>query len=158
MKVCHRILFLIALTLLIYPDALGQRRKKRKKQVNQVVATAKNYIGTPYRWGGNSRKGIDCSGLIFQAYKSVNISLPRTAKKQSKIGKKVGWRKLRKGDIVTFKFKEKGEKWWHAGIVDNIGKSKITFIHASSSRGVTEADLLSKYWKKRVKNFRRMIK
>lgn len=153
--------FIIALVLLIgsfQPSVAQKKKKRRKHNIESVIATGKSYLGTPYKWGGNSKSGIDCSGLIYHSYKRIGIDLPRTAKQQSKVGKKRGWEGIRKGDLVYFKFKKKGEKWFHSGMITYVGKDKILFLHASSSRGVVESNLMSDYYRKNVKNFRRVIK
>ncbi len=153
--------YLLAALLLtgIFISAPAQKKKKRrKKNIESVIATGRSYIGTPYKWGGNTKSGIDCSGLIKNSYKTIGVNLPRTAKEQSKTGKKRGWEGIRKGDLVYFKFKKKGAKWYHSGMITYVGDDKILFIHASSSRGVVESNLMSDYYKKNVKNFRRVIK
>ncbi|MEM6831325.1 MAG: C40 family peptidase [Bacteroidota bacterium] len=143
----------------IFFDAVAQKRKKQKQQkVSNVITTAQSYLGTPYKWGGNTKSGIDCSGLIHHSYKTIGIKLPRTAKEQSKVGKRKGWEGIKPGDIVYFKFKSKKGKWWHSGMITSVSKEQIKFIHASSSRGVVESNLLSDYYRKNVKNFRRVIK
>ncbi|MEM9338676.1 MAG: C40 family peptidase [Bacteroidota bacterium] len=143
----------------IFFDATAQKRKKQKQQkVSNVITTAQSYLGTPYKWGGNTKSGIDCSGLIHHSYKTIGIKLPRTAKEQSKVGKRKGWEGIKPGDIVYFKFKSKKGKWWHSGMITSVSKEQIKFIHASSSRGVVESNLLSDYYRKNVKNFRRVIK
>ena len=141
----------------IFISAPAQNKKKRRK-IESVIKTGRSYVGTPYKWGGLSRSGIDCSGLIYNSYKTIGVSLPRTAKAQSKTGNKRGWTGIREGDLVYFKFKKKGSKWYHSGMITYVGKDKILFVHASSSRGVIESNLLSDYYKKNVKNFRRVIK
>lgn len=145
--------------LIIASPLFAQKKKKRKKQrIETVISTARSYIGTPYKWGGNTRSGIDCSGLIHNSYKTIGLKLPRTAKEQSKVGSKKGWEGIKPGDIVFFKFKEKRSKWWHSGMITSVSANQIKFIHASSSRGVVESNLMSDYYKKNVKNFRRVIK
>lgn len=152
-------ILLLASLILSATSTQAQGRKKKKKQkVSSVIKGAKAYIGTPYRYGGTTAKGIDCSGLMLQCFKKAGYTLPRTAKEQSKFGKKVGWSSIKPGDIVFFKFKQKGEKWWHSGVVTQNSKGNVKFIHASSSRGVVESNLLSDYYKKNVKSFRRVIK
>ncbi len=144
-------LFVVSIT-----PADAQNRKKRKR-ISTVITEAKKYLGTPYRYGGMSYSGIDCSALIYTCYRQIDVDLPRTAKEQSKIGRSKGWKGLRAGDLVFFKFKEKGEKWYHSGIISEVDKDKVTFIHASSSRGVTESNLKSDYYRKNVKKFKRVI-
>lgn len=150
--------FFLSITLVGFSgEVFGQNKKKRKK-ISTVISTARGYVGTPYRYGGNTKSGIDCSGLIRNCYQVIGVKLPRTAKEQSKIGASKSWGGIRAGDIVFFKFKQKGEKWWHSGMITKVEKNDIRFIHASSSKGVVEASLLSDYYKKNVKKFRRVIK
>lgn len=152
------LLLVIGLYLSFIP-AQAQKKKRRKKQkVSKVISAAKAYIGTPYKYGGTSGKGIDCSGLMMQCYKKINVKLPRTAKEQSKYGKKVSWGSLKPGDIVFFKFKQKREKWYHSGMITSAKDKKIRFIHASSSKGVVESNLMADYYRKNVKSFRRVIR
>jgi probable lipoprotein NlpC len=148
----------LAFLFIFLQDANAQSRRDRKKQLAIVIATAKSYKGTPYQFGGMTKKGIDCSGLIYNSYKAAGIKVPRTAKEQTKIGKSKGWEDLREGDLVLFKFKEKGEKWWHSGMITELKGENIKFIHASSSKGVIESDLMSDYYKSNVKRFQRIIK
>ena len=151
-------LFIAIFLLCVSTSAEAQNKKKRQAQLQTVVTTAKSYLGTPYQWGGNTKKGIDCSGLIYNSYKAAGIEIPRVAEDQSKYGKSKGWDDVRTGDVVTFKFKEKREKWWHSGIITQVSGDQIKFIHASTSRGVTEDNLLSDYYKSNVKRIRRIIK
>ena len=135
----------------------GSRKVAREQKVNTVVTRARSYIGTPYRYGGTTTLGMDCSGLLMRSFESIDIYIPRTAKEQSSLGKKVSFDELQEGDLVFFKtFKGKG-KVTHAGIVtDSRKKDQLTFIHASSSRGVMEANLLNNYYRKAFTKARRL--
>jgi probable lipoprotein NlpC len=139
------------------PVELQAQNKKKRKKISTVVGYARTYIGTPYVYGGSSKNGIDCSGLIQKSYKQIGIDLPRTAKAQSKVGNKKGEGRVRPGDIVYFKFKQKREKWWHTGLITYADDDVIKFIHASTSRGVVE-DVYNEYYEKNTKFFRRVIK
>ena len=153
-----RNLFLFTIVAILFSSCAASRRAKQAK-INTVIKTARTYTGVPYKWGGTSRSGMDCSGLVCTSYNSVNVSLPRTVVAQKKTGKGVSQNKLKKGDIVIFKIKRKGKDSWHSGIVtDVIGKDKVMFIHASVSRGVMESNLKDNYWIKSYKKARRIIK
>jgi cell wall-associated NlpC family hydrolase len=90
------------------PDATGER----------VVALAKQHLGTPYVWGGESPGGFDCSGLLQWAYKQVGIDLPRVSTQQAKAGREVSAAEARPGDLVFF---ERG-KVDHIGMYAGDGK------------------------------------
>ena len=149
-------IFLIICVCFCLTNLTVAQSKKKQKNIASVIEKGKSYLGTPYKWGGNSKKGIDCSGLTQNCYKSIGIDLPRTAKAQSKIGNKKSWNEIRAGDIVYFKFESKGKIRYHIGIITSVSDKKIMFLH-SSSRGVVESNLLDDYYKKNVKVFRRVI-
>ncbi|MFT5641176.1 MAG: putative lipoprotein NlpC [Cyclobacteriaceae bacterium] len=155
--ITFKVIISILACIVFTNDAYAQGKKKRKK-IDKAITAAQSYIGTPYRYGGTSRKGIDCSGLILNCYNEIGVKLPRTAKEQSKIGSSKTWSTIRPGDIVYFKFKQKGEKWYHTGMITNVDGDKVKFIHASSSRGVVESVLNDDYYKKNIKKFKRVIK
>lgn len=107
--------------------------------------------GTPYRLGGNSKKGIDCSAFVKNVYHdSFNIALPRTTETQVKKGYLVYKDQLKTGDLVFFKT---GWSTRHVGIY--IGNNE--FIHASTSKGVITSKLDNVYWKKKYWQARRII-
>ncbi len=149
----------LSLTLSILFSSCAAGKKVRNSQIEKVIASARAYSGTPYKWGGTTRKGIDCSGLVCNAYSSVNIKLPRSAQEQGKVGKSVELAAIKEGDLVIFKTKGKdGGRNWHTGIVTEVvNENKVMFIHASSSKGVMESNLMSDYWIKRFKKARRII-
>ncbi|MFT7032934.1 MAG: putative lipoprotein NlpC [Cyclobacteriaceae bacterium] len=152
------LLFAFILFLSVSPSLAQKKKKIRQQKTYTVIKTAKTYMGTPYRYGGTSGKGIDCSGLMLRSFEKANYKLPRTAIEQSKFGKKVSKKRIKPGDIVFFKFKAKGKKsWYHSGLVTSVINDKPKFIHASSSRGVVESDLTKDYYWKSIKGFRRVI-
>ena len=129
----------------------------REQKVDIVVQKARSYLGTPYRWGGTTVLGMDCSGLLMRSFEAIDVYIPRTAKAQSKLGKAVDIHQLKKGDLVFFAAKKWKRKVTHAGLVTRVGgKDKIIFIHASSSRGVIEANLMDDYYRKLFVKARRL--
>ncbi len=116
-----------------------------------ITDTALNYIGVPYKFGGTTPKGFDCSGFVWYVFDKHMQKLPRTADTQFKAGKAVFKNELRRGDLVFFTTYQSGPS--HCGIYLENGK----FIHASSSRGITVSKLDDFYWKTRYLGARRII-
>jgi cell wall-associated NlpC family hydrolase len=155
--VSQPVLFILIL-LLLTQCAAARRAREREKQVNEVISTARTFTGTPYKYGGMTRSGLDCSGLTINAYRSINISLPRQAEDQAIIGEKVKQKNLRPGDLVFFATGKKRRQVTHVGIVTDVkAKDNIKFIHASTSLGVVETNLFSEYYEKRYRGARRII-
>lgn len=93
--------------------------------------------GTPYRLGGNSRRGIDCSAFVQVTYREIlEIDLPRTTRDQVNSGQRISRAALQAGDLIFFR---KGN---HVGIY----LEKHKFLHASTTRGVIISDLKNSYW------------
>lgn len=121
--------------------------KVHRKDDLPLFREAASWLGTPYRYGGQSRKGVDCSGLVNQIYQHVyHHSLARSSKKiAAQNCRKIGKNKLDSGDLVFFntsKRKRKGIN--HVGIFLKNGY----FIHASTSRGVIISHLKEDYYRK----------
>lgn len=108
----------------------------------RLVSEARKWLGVPYSYGGNSRKGVDCSGMVVAVYRdAASLKLPRSSADQHRYCRDISRKDLEAGDLVFFKGSSKG-KVSHVGIY--IGDNKM--IHASSSRGVIVSDLAEKYY------------
>ena len=106
--------------------------------------------GTPYRLGGSSHQGLDCSAFVKNTYREVyRLELPRATRQQAKMGVRVRKANLQRGDLVFFKT---GWRLRHVGIYTENGK----FIHASTRRGVIESSLNEGYWDKHYWKARRI--
>jgi len=148
---------LLILLIVLVSSCVGSKRISREQKVNTVVTRAKSYIGTPYKFGGTTTLGMDCSGLLMRSFESIDIYIPRTSKEQSKLGKKVAINELKEGDLVFFKTIKRQGRVTHAGLVtDARSRDQIMFIHSSSSRGVIEANLMSDYYQKAFTKARRL--
>lgn len=117
-------------------------------EVDKVIKEAEKYLGTPYKYGGTTKKGLDCSALTGLAYATVGTSLPRSSSGQSAVGKKVPKKQIRPGDLVFFDAKKSG-KITHVGMVVSVKDQDVRFIHATTSRGVRYDDLNGDYWSQR---------
>jgi len=118
---------------------------------NNIVSASRPWMGAPYKYGGTSFDGVDCSGFVQQIYLQVfDIALPRTTKAMFNEGSFVreGW--LNCADLLFFK-NVRGAGVDHVGIY--IGNNK--FVHASTSRGVVISDLSSDYYSKHFVSARR---
>ena len=120
-----------------------------------VLQEASDYLGTPYKYGGSSKAGIDCSGLTSNCYLKAGVTLPRSAAEQSQFGEKVERDALQIGDLVFFDAKNRN-KIDHVGMVTKIEGDKVIFIHASSSNGVRFDYLNEGYWKDKLRDARRV--
>ena len=110
---------------------------------NLLVRVAKTFLGAPYKLGGSTLKGIDCSALVKKIYGIFNVELPRTTREQLKVGKKVEKDQLEEGDLVFFK---RRGNLAHVGIY--VGDNQ--FVHASSySREVKFDHLDAPYYSQR---------
>ena len=113
-------------------------------QTPELYELIDQWLGTPYKYGGMSRTGVDCSGFVSVVYKSLtNRVIQRSTKDLDKAVKVT--KNLQEGDLVFFEFD--GKVVSHVGLYLHNGK----FIHASSSHGVTISDLTSEYYVKRFK-------
>jgi cell wall-associated NlpC family hydrolase len=117
-----------------------------------IVQTASRFIGTPYRWGGNSRQdGVDCSGLTLTVFRLNGLKLPRSSYAQYQKGRPVPRHALKKGDLVFFDTKG-GGRVSHVGIYSGSGG----FIHAPGrGKDVRKASIANDYFKSRYIGARR---
>ncbi|MGB5325969.1 MAG: NlpC/P60 family protein [Pseudomonadales bacterium] len=112
----------------------------QREQRRQLEAHFRQWQGTPYRFGGGNREGIDCSGFVYVTFRDVfGVAMPRTTRQLAVRGMPVSKKQLAVGDLLFFKT---GQRQSHVGIYMGEGK----FIHASTSRGVMASSIHSAYW------------
>lgn len=126
----------------------GTNSLAERRLIQQIEA----YLGVPYRWGGTSASGMDCSGFVGVVYKNAaNLALPHSSRKMYASGQSISRGNLQFGDLVFFEnIESKGVS--HVGIY--IGDEK--FAHASTSRGVVISSLGEKYYRVRYAGARRV--
>lgn len=123
----------------------------------ELLKDAEKYIGAPYKYGGNTSSGFDCSGFTVKVYNENKATLPRRSEDQSQAGVAISVKDIEPGDLVFFATAG-GTKVSHVGIVHDIGEDgEIKFIHASTSKGVMISSLNEKYWNKAFLFARRVL-
>jgi len=123
------------------PNPFGKWNNSEERSL--LVRVVKTFLGVPYKLGGSTLKGIDCSAFVRKIYEIFNIELPRTTREQFSVGKKIGKEQLEEGDLVFFRRRGNSS---HVGIY--IGDNQ--FVHASSSNRQVKIDYLdAPYYSKR---------
>ena len=140
--------------LLIKPDmaALGA-----EDRIVTLIDSAYSYIGTPYKWAGTSRSGMDCSGFVSTAFSAINVPLSRSSTEVSTQGRDIPLSQAEVGDLLFFKTTRKRNRISHVGIVVGVG-DEVKFIHASVSQGITVSSLSEDYWQKAYAKTSRVLK
>ena len=145
--------------------AKAPSRKQSKKQLkllkshkgikisHRVTKKAKQMLRVPYRWGGTSPKGFDCSGLVQYTYKRVGVNLPRTAAEQFKATRRIKRKYTARGDLIFFHTRRSGRYVDHVGIYLGNGQ----FIHAPGRGKRVKISKLSRYWKRKMVGVGRTI-
>ncbi len=125
---------------------LGQLDEQRLRQ------TVDSLYGSPYRYGGRSREGFDCSGFVGTVFQDQGIELPRSSREMYRVGDPVKRNQLAVGDLVFFRTRGRRRGISHVGIVNG----PDSFVHANTRRGVITERLTDPYWKARYVGARRV--
>ncbi len=153
-----RVLLLIGLAALAgcasgpsAPVASAGSTRPTLDQAGEAAGHAQKMLGKPYKYGGSSPTGFDCSGLVLYSFRQAGVRLPHNTEQQRKTARPIQVAELRPGDLLFFN--QEGKKYGHVAIYIGSGK----FVHAPSSGKSVRADNLSNpYWKKHLSEARRL--
>lgn len=127
------------------PSVTINTSEDRKK----LIELAEGYLGTPYKWAGQSPKGFDCSGFTCYIMHEFGKTIPRSSDDQYKDATKIKIKEAQPGDLIFF---DSGSGINHVGIVVSNDGETINMIHSSTSSGVILTNIAaSDYWSKRLK-------
>jgi len=157
MNVQRKIIILLILAISIItctPVMMVDRAKVEQwEQIKKrMIQEIRRFYGAPYQWGGDTPRGVDCSGMVKMIYKNaVGVDLPHNAHEMFKWGISIRSSQLDFGDLVFFS--TSGNRITHTGIY----VAKGYFVHASTSRGVTIDHLDETYYRTQFVGARRLI-
>ena len=128
--------------------------KTEASSVDKLISEAKKWIGTKYSYGGHSRKGTDCSGMVMELFLKVfDIKLPRNSAQQQAFCTRIGQKEIQAGDLIFFATGKNRNQVSHVGLY--IGENEM--IHASTSRGVIISNINEKYYSSKYHSSGRVI-
>ncbi|MGH1337485.1 MAG: C40 family peptidase [Aureispira sp.] len=131
--------------------------RAREIKIDALLQTARSYYGVPYRTGGVSHSGMDCSGFTQTSFNAIGVKLPRVSRDQATLGTPIRKAEIQPGDLVFFATGTPG-RINHVGIVTDVSDANnVRFIHASSSRGIMETSLNMNYWTRNYVKTRRVV-
>lgn len=129
----------------------------KKSKADFIINYAKQFEGVRYKWGGTTTSGMDCSGLVYESFKSYDVILPRISRDMAKKGNRIKLKNVHKGDLLFFKTGNRRNSINHVGLIVDIRNNDIKFIHATSSKGVIISGLNETYWLKAFHEARRIL-
>ena len=129
----------------------------RRTKADNIIEYAESFEGVRYKWGGTTKAGMDCSGLIYESFKAYDVNLPRISRDMAKRGDKINLKDVHKGDLLFFKTGNRRNAINHVGLIVSIENNDIEFIHATSSKGVMTSWINETYWHKAFYEARRIL-
>jgi len=160
MKWLKRFLCLACLGIMLPIQAQAPEPKESRDQgqLASLLEKARTCLGVPYRWGGITKKGFDCSGFVRFVFGSCGIDLDRTSRSQAEQGDPIDLANIQPGDLLFFSTRGMRKGISHVGIYLGEGQ----FIHAAGWRGTTHGcvqlgQLASSYFSERLVAARRIV-
>jgi len=171
-KFCKRLSLLMIISFLSLNHCKSSKVSKKKDYTKskpivkpseettlsiKIIDYAKQFQGVRYKFGGTTKKGMDCSGLVHESFSAYNIQLPRISRDMAKRGKKISLNTVIPGDLLFFKTKNKRNAINHVGLVIASSTGNIKFIHVTTSKGVIISSLSENYWNNSFAEARRIL-
>ncbi len=128
-----------------------------KTKAEHIIDFAKDFEGVKYKWGGTTKAGMDCSGLVFESFRAFDIILPRISRDMAKQGEKISLNQVAEGDLLFFVTGNRRNSINHVGLVISTNNNAIQFIHATTKLGVTVSSLAETYWSRTFKEARKIL-
>ncbi|NHF61519.1 C40 family peptidase [Flavobacteriaceae bacterium TP-CH-4] len=132
-------------------------RPATTSKADNIINTALQFSGTRYKFGGTTRKGMDCSGLLYVSFGENNVRLPRTSYHMAEEGRRIKIKNVVKGDLLFFRTSRRAKRINHVGMVVAVENDDVKFIHASTSRGVIVSSLREGFWNKAFVKAQRIL-
>jgi len=155
---------LLFCAFLLCNNATAQSKNPQKidadtlNPIESLVSFANKHLHIPYRSGGSSKKGFDCSGFVRYCFSKWDVLLPHSSAAQSEKGEIVELPEARPGDLIFFKgHSAKNSRIGHVGIITDVTPGYVRFIHSAWKGGVRYDLLSADYYQKRFVAIRRMI-
>lgn len=157
----RKLLILILLPLFLVSCGSAKKRLGASEtgaaSTTKIIENAKAFLGTPYKFGGTTRKGMDCSGLVYTAFAKEDIQIPRISREMSLKGSRLYLREVQAGDLLFFETDKNRKVINHVGLVVKSEADDIQFIHSSTSQGVIISSLNNSYWREHFVMARRVL-
>ncbi|WP_339887579.1 C40 family peptidase [uncultured Flavobacterium sp.] len=150
------ILFSVVFSSCKSSKSVTNTSKSVSKQKNSIVKTAEENLGVKYKFGGTTKSGMDCSGLVYSTFQKFDYKLPRSSYEMANEGKEISKSKAEPGDLIFFKTGG-SRKINHVGLITEIKKDEIFFIHSSTSKGVIISSTNEAYYAKAFDKIKRVI-
>ena len=154
---------LVSITALVNPtNAQSVKSQKASSDtlshIESLVSFATKHLHIPYRSGGSSKKGFDCSGFVRYCFDKWDISLPHSSAAQAEKGTTIEVQDAKPGDLIFFKgHSSKDKNIGHVGIITEVNHSYVPFIHSAWKGGIRYDLLNADYYKKRFVAIKRLI-
>lgn len=155
-------IFFFAATVTNIAGAQAVKSKKADADtlnaIESLISFAEKHLHAPYRSGGSSTKGFDCSGFVRYCFGKWDVSLPHSSAAQANHGEKIDLPQAKPGDLIFFKGNStKSSRIGHVGIITEVTPSYVRFIHSAWKGGIRYDLLSASYYQKRFVAIRRMI-